>query len=107
MPWQSLCLVGELEEKSAKSYQFDDISYFVIKNEGQIYAYLNACPHRKIELEWQENDFFDSSKDYLQCATHGALFLPHNGYCITGPCIQKSLTSIELKLIDDRIHINI
>ena len=107
MPWQPLCLVGELEEKSAKSYQFDDISYFVIKNEGQIYAYLNACPHRKIELEWQENDFFDSSKDYLQCATHGALFLPHNGYCITGPCIQKSLTSIELKLIDDRIHINI
>jgi len=107
MPWTPLCLDTELSEKTAKSYPLEGLSYFIIKSEGQVYAYLNSCPHRKIELEWQENSFFDDSKDYLQCATHGALFLPHNGYCITGPCFQKTLTSIETKLIDGRIHINL
>lgn len=107
MHWTPLCLNSELPEKTAKTYPFNDQSYFIIKFEGQVYAYLNACPHRKIELEWQENAFFDSSKDYLQCATHGALFLPQSGYCITGPCIQKSLTSVAIKVINQRIHIKI
>ena len=105
MPSTTLCLVSELPEKTAKSYKFDDLSCFIIKYEGQVYAYLNACPHRNIELEWQDNDFFDHNKDYLQCATHGALFLPHNGYCITGPCSQASLTPLTILIIDDRIHI--
>ena len=107
MTWTPLCLVSDLAEKSAKSYEFNNTSYFIIKNEGEVHAYLNACPHRNIPLEWQENDFFDQSKDYLQCATHGALFLPHNGYCITGPCIQKSLSAIAVQIIDERIHIKI
>ena len=107
MSWIPLCLVTELPERTAKSFELEGTSYFVIKFEEQIYAYLKACPHKKIALEWQENDFFDLNKDYLQCATHGALFLPHNGYCITGPCSQQSLTKIEVDIIDQQIHIKI
>ena len=107
LSWQTVCHIDALPERSAQTYPFHGVSYFVIKFDNQIYAYLNACPHRQIELEWQENDFFDLDKDYLQCATHGALFLPQTGECISGPCQQQSLKKVATRVKAEKIQINI
>ncbi len=59
---------------------------FVVRHNGQVYAYLNRCAHIPIELDWNEGDFFESSGLYLMCSTHGALYVPNTGYCVGGPC---------------------
>ena len=47
---------------------------FVVRFEGKVYAYLNRCAHVPIELDWLPGRFFDDSRRYLICATHGALY---------------------------------
>ena len=39
-----------------------------------------------IELDWLPGRFFDDSRRYLICATHGALYAPDSGRCVAGPC---------------------
>jgi len=67
---------------------------FVVRFDGRVYAYLNACAHVPIELDWMEGDFFDSDRIHLICATHGARYEPTSGYCVLGPCQGARLVSL-------------
>ena len=58
---------------------------FAIRFRGLVYAYLNRCSHVAMELDFQPNRFFDSSGQFLICATHGALYAPDTGRCKGGP----------------------
>ena len=44
------------------------IPSFVIRYNGQVYAYLNECGHVPAELDWLPGQFFDDSKLYLICS---------------------------------------
>lgn len=66
---------------------------FVVRSGQHVYAYLNRCTHRDIELDWEPGKFFDVERRYLICATHGALYHPHTGICIAGPC-NKGLVKL-------------
>jgi nitrite reductase/ring-hydroxylating ferredoxin subunit len=61
-------------------------------------AYLNRCKHLPIPLDGGTREFFDSSKRYLFCGTHGAMYERGSGFCIAGPCRGKVLTAIELRI---------
>jgi nitrite reductase/ring-hydroxylating ferredoxin subunit len=67
---------------------------FVVRYDGKPYAYLNRCAHVPIELDWPQGDFFASSRLYLMCATHGAVYLPDTGKCAGGPCRGGGLRPI-------------
>ena len=57
---------------------------FAVRFQGRAFAYLNRCGHVPVELDWQQNEFFDDSKLYLMCATHGAIYSPQDGRCLAG-----------------------
>jgi nitrite reductase/ring-hydroxylating ferredoxin subunit len=59
---------------------------FAIRFEGAVYAYLNRCSHVAMELDWQPNQFFDDTGQWLLCSTHGAAYQPSTGACSGGPC---------------------
>jgi nitrite reductase/ring-hydroxylating ferredoxin subunit len=67
---------------------------FVIRWRGQAFAYLNRCGHIPVELDWQHGEFFDSGKQFLICATHGALYDPATGACQGGRCEGRGLTPL-------------
>lgn len=70
----------------------------VLDDERRPRAYLNRCKHLPIPLDGGTRDFFDSTRRYLFCGTHGALYERATGYCIEGPCRGKVLTAIELRI---------
>ena len=80
---------------------------FVVKFNGEIYAYINSCPHTGSELDWDIGEFFDADGEALICATHGALFEPHTGLCFSGPCVNQRLISVPLKLVGKEIFVAI
>ena len=41
--------------------------------------------HLSVELDWQDNNFLDDERKFIICATHGAIYNPTNGYCVSGP----------------------
>jgi nitrite reductase/ring-hydroxylating ferredoxin subunit len=59
---------------------------FVVRFRGHVFAYLNRCAHVPMEMDWVEGEFFDFSKLYLICSTHGALYSPETGRCLGGRC---------------------
>lgn len=76
---------------------------FVIRHQGVPRAFLNQCGHVPVELDWQEGEFFDADGVYLVCATHGALYDPEDGGCVSGRCGGKGLTALPVEERDDRI----
>ena len=67
-------------------YQGQTCRGFAVRFEGQVHAYLNRCAHIPMEMDYQPNRFFDSSGQWLVCATHGAMYHPATGECVGGPC---------------------
>ena len=76
---------------------------FVIAYEGAVHAYVNSCPHRGTELDWQPGEVFEETGLYLMCATHGALFEPNSGLCVAGPCHGGRLRSVAIKVVGNDV----
>ncbi|MBP6203740.1 MAG: Rieske 2Fe-2S domain-containing protein [Azonexus sp.] len=81
------------------------IPSFVIRYNGQVYAYLNECGHVPAELDWLPGQFFDDSKLYLICSIHGALYAPESGRCLGGRCQGKGLKPLKVQEIDGQIFL--
>lgn len=67
---------------------------FAIRWRGRVHAFLNRCGHVPVELDYQEGEFFDYTRQYLICATHGALYDPASGVCQGGRCNGKGLAPL-------------
>lgn len=71
--------------------------------EGELRAYYNQCAHMQLELDWSPGLFFDNENRYLMCATHGALFDPDTGWCLSGPCAGDALVALPVTVRAGRV----
>lgn len=76
---------------------------FVIRHHGRAHAYLNRCAHVPVELDWQPGEFFDTSRLYLICAAHGALYDPASGACLGGRCNGRGLVALPVEEHDGQL----
>jgi len=67
---------------------------FVVRYAGVVYGYLNVCAHRWVELDWERGKFFDMTNRWLICSSHGALYDPESGLCVSGPSRGERLTTL-------------
>lgn len=82
-------------------------SGFVVRYHGAPHAFVNRCAHVPVELDWNHGDFFDVTKNFIICATHGAHYDAQTGYCVMGPCKGKSLQKIAVSEINHQIMIHL
>ena len=71
-------------------------SAFAIRSTRGIAAFVNQCAHMALELDWSLGEFFDADGQNLVCATHGALYNPVTGACVSGACRGKPLQAIRI-----------
>lgn len=101
-----LCKRSDVEENSARGFEVDGVKIIVAHKHGNFSVFENNCPHQSIPLEWMPDQFLDYDKNFIQCATHGALFKIDSGECVFGPCIGDHLTAIPFTLDDDALWLN-
>lgn len=77
---------------------------FVVRFRGTAYAYLNRCAHVPMELDWVQGQFFESSGEFLMCATHGAVYRPESGMCAGGPCRGGKLRPIAVREVEGKVY---
>lgn len=75
-----------------------EIEVLAIRFGTKVYCYLNRCPHTGVNLDWVADQFLDNSGEYVQCATHGALFRIDDGFCVSGPCAGQALTALKVRV---------
>lgn len=108
MSARAVCRLADLKEKEARgcSLELDDgseLQLIVVREGSEVFVYRNRCPHTGVNLEWQAHQFYDLSGAFLQCATHGALFRPEDGYCVRGPCAGESLEAVPVWILEGQV----
>lgn len=105
-----LCASNQVEE-GGTGFRFEldwhgaPAAAFVIRHRGRVHAYLNRCGHVPVELDWQPGEFFDTSRLYLLCATHGALYDPATGACLGGRCNGRGLVVLPIEERDGHLFL--
>lgn len=104
-----LCRIAAIPDGGAKGFPLPGEPHpraiLLVRQGHKIHGYRNRCPHQGTPLDWTPDGFFDFSKTYLQCATHGAQFRAEDGFCVTGPCRGKSLERVSLRMEADEIYL--
>lgn len=98
-----LCRLEDIPEDSARECLVEGQSLVLVHRDGQLFAYLNWCPHLGIELNFQPDVFLDQDNRFIQCANHGALFEIESGHCLSGPCNGDNLVAVPISVRDGQI----
>jgi nitrite reductase/ring-hydroxylating ferredoxin subunit len=105
-----ICAASELAEQG-RGVRFEVERFdrrepaFVVRFDGAPRAFVNRCGHLPQELDWQEGEFFDDSRLYLVCATHGALYHPGSGACVGGRCAGRGLVPVPVVERDGHVYL--
>ncbi len=102
---EGICLgpVAEIQDPGSKGYQVGEQQLFAVRSRGAVFLYRNRCPHLGIELEWLPDRFLDHQNQFIQCSTHGALFLIESGECVSGPCSGQFLEAVTHEVRDGQL----
>jgi nitrite reductase/ring-hydroxylating ferredoxin subunit len=99
---------GELAHGTSKKFTLRrgsrEIEALLVNYQGNLFSYVNRCPHTGITLDWVNNQFFSVDSRYLMCATHGAVFEPPSGECIWGPCVGLALQNVPIEIEDGQVY---
>lgn len=77
------------------------IEIFLIADVDAVWCYLNLCPHQGTPLDIKPDTFLDYEREYIQCTTHAAKFRKHDGMCIEGPCVGRTLVPVPISIAED------
>ncbi len=72
---------------------------FILRRHGQLFSFLNECPHWSVDLDLGDGHFYDEESDRIYCKNHAALFVLPSGECETGPCRGRFLTQFKIIIL--------
>ena len=95
-----LCRLEDIEDPGSMALHLTTAGgprdIIVVRRGEQVYGYFNNCPHTGGPLDWVPGQFIDLGREYIQCATHAALFGIADGICVAGPCTGDRLAAVPL-----------
>ena len=104
-----ICEAQRLEDPGSYGFAVElngrQVEGFVVRRDGEFFAYRNSCPHTGSPLDWVEHQFLDIEGALIQCAVHDARFLIDSGECVMGPCPGESLEALPISLRDENIYL--
>ncbi|MGK5078758.1 Rieske (2Fe-2S) protein [Janthinobacterium sp. HLX7-2] len=105
-----LCMADEICEGQARG--FDPLAtgrdvMFVVRKQGRLYAYRNACPHIDgAPMAWARHQYLNANGSRIVCSAHGAQFDIESGVCLLGPCLGQALEPITIeRACDSELYI--
>ena len=107
-PGETLCRIGDLDDPGCREFRIKTDRgprfMFVVRKGGEVYGYMNWCPHAGATMDWKQDTFLTHDKANIMCALHGAEFRIEDGFCILGPCEGLRLRKVTVAVEDgDRI----
>jgi nitrite reductase/ring-hydroxylating ferredoxin subunit len=104
-----ICTLDRLSDPGSYGFSVDlgndHVVGFVVRRDGEYFAYRNSCPHTGSPLDWVDHQFLDIEGALIQCAVHDARFRIDTGECIFGPCPGESLESLPIRIDGDNIYL--
>lgn len=96
-----LCPLDEIADPGSREFSWGDgpwpLEFFVVRKDGNVFGFVNRCPHAGHALNWQPDRFLTREQDLILCNSHGARFRISDGVCMSGPCPGASLEHIAVR----------
>ena len=112
MPDREVDVVGldELDDPGSVEFRIGDGDWpfkgFVVRVDGDVFAYQNVCPHAGHPLNWKPDSFLTPDGTSIICASHGAVFEIGTGECVAGPCPGRHLRAVDVSVRDGRVYVS-
>ncbi|MFL1464285.1 Rieske (2Fe-2S) protein [Roseococcus sp. DSY-14] len=103
-----LCRLEDIPDGEAKGFPPEPGSFvglFAVRRGGQVFAYVNSCPHVGLPLDPVPDRFLDRRKEVIVCAAHGARFRVEDGECTSGPCIGDALEAVPVEVVEGEVRL--
>ena len=104
-----LCAVDDIPDGNSiefmAPFQGRERSLFAVRKAGQVYLYLNSCPHTGLTLDFTRDQFLNLEKTHILCANHMALFEIDTGVCVSQPCPGEVLTPVDFEIREDEVYL--
>ncbi|WP_157264067.1 Rieske (2Fe-2S) protein [Azohydromonas aeria] len=99
---QVLCRLDEIPDGGSRGLlrQGLDDRVFVVRQGGEVFAWLNDCPHQHRPLEYRQDRFLSGDGSRIVCYAHGAHFDIRSGHCFAGPCEGEHLVRVPTQVKD-------
>jgi nitrite reductase/ring-hydroxylating ferredoxin subunit len=104
-PGGAICAVDDLPDPGCRGFETGGVAGFLVRRNGTVRAYRDACPHTGAPLAWTPDGYLDADGELIQCSLHGALFIAETGECVHGPCLGAFLDPLSLRIMDGCIHV--
>lgn len=76
-----------------------------VRQRGDVYVYVNSCPHRGLPLDFKPGQFLTHDGEYILCSNHAALFRIEDGHCVGGPCVGAGLVPVAITVKDREVFL--
>ena len=77
----------------------------MVRQGDRIYGYLNTSPHTGWSMDWVTDQFLDLDREYIERATHAALFCIWDGVCVAEPCAGDRLTPVPMAVESGKVNL--
>jgi nitrite reductase/ring-hydroxylating ferredoxin subunit len=102
-----LCPLESIPDPGAKEFRAmvdgEARRVFVVRRRGEVFGYVNSCPHVGAPLNLEDDKFLDLFQTSILCANHFALFDMDSGRCTRGPCNGRSLQQFPVEVKDGNV----
>jgi len=79
-----ICAAAELPEAGVASHDLDGFPILLVASTEGLRAYVNACPHQYLPLDWRSGNILSDDGGTLRCSNHDAGFDASTGAGIDG-----------------------
>ena len=97
-----ICAFADLADPGSRAFSLGGgdwpLQGFVVRRGGQVFGYVNHCPHAGHPLNWRPDQFLSPDRSVIMCSSHGALYDIASGACIAGPCDGRGLKALPLRV---------
>lgn len=83
-PGSKLCALSEIPDPGTHSVLAGGISILLARNSAKVSAFVNACPHQYLPLDYRAADVLSADGFKLICSNHDAVFDAETGEGLGG-----------------------
>jgi len=100
-----ICALSGVPDGNTLCLDLDGFPVLLVRFGDVVRAYVNACPHQYLPLDYKGDKLISADKTMLRCSNHAAGFCVDTGKGVEGLGIGDGLAPVPVHVVGDDVLI--